>query len=183
METEPIAATSRRKWQQTVDDTIPSLPHPVPDANYSLQVQHQTKKALDTKPNSSSEPQVRFPSAYNGSDAFGKLLAGSIDESMTDLLGTRVREAVYDFMERKYSVARNEISQHLDELFKLFENNFGVASKKVIGRAFAKKVYSKLEWEFIPIPNFEFADYIDSIKARIARELLDRAKSVERSDI
>ncbi|MGD0176306.1 MAG: hypothetical protein ABSC50_05715 [Candidatus Bathyarchaeia archaeon] len=183
METEPIGAMSRRKWQQqTVDDAIPSLPHPVPDADYTLQAQYKTKEPLDTKPNSSNEPHL-LPNAYSDSDAFGKLLSDSIDETMTDLLGIRVREAVYDFMERKYSVARNEISQHLDELFKLFENNFGVASGKVIGRAFAKKVYSKLEWDFIPLPNFEFADYIDTIKTRIGRELLDRTKSAERSGI
>lgn len=186
MITMPIGGMSCRTWSpiQSVRDVIFSRLHLVPDTNeYALQVQYNTKERLDTKRPSSDEPHLQIPNAYSGSDAFAALLSDSIDESLTDLLGIRAREAVYDFMEREYSVARNELAQHLDQLFHLFANTFGAAGRKVIGRAFAKKVYSKLEWEFVPMADFEFADYIDAIKAKIARELVNKAKSTERSGI
>ena len=125
----------------------------------------------------SNNTRVEPPSTYAGPDALTKLLSDSIDETLTDLLGTRAREAVYDYLERNRSIARDEIPENTDELFMLFERNFGKASKKVIGRVVAKRVYSKLDWEFHPIPNFEFTDYLEKIKIKLAKEVFDRAKS------
>jgi hypothetical protein len=128
----------------------------------------------------SNNSRVELPNTYSGPDALTKLLSDSIDETLTDLLGTRAREAVYDHLERIHSIARDEIPDNTDELFKLFERNFGATSKKVIGRVIAKKVYSKLDWEFRPIANFEFTDYLERIKTKLTKEVLDRAKSSTR---
>ncbi len=125
----------------------------------------------------SNETHAGLPKAYSGPDALAKLLSDSIGDALTDLVGTRAREAVYDYMERNHSVARSEIPDHLDELFTLFQRNFGVAAKKVIGRVIAKRVYSKLDWQFHPVSAFEFNDYLEGIKARLTRVVLDRAKS------
>jgi hypothetical protein len=147
-----------------------------------IRVECNLKKPVDNDNpllHGSNEAHIELPRAYNGLDALTKLLSDSIGEALTDLIGTRAREAIYDYVERNHSIARSEIPDHLDELFTLFERNFGVASKKVIGRVIAKKVYSKLDWEFYPIPNFEFNDYLEKIKTRLAREVLDRAKSAK----
>lgn len=131
--------------------------------------QHGPKAVAEFSPSPSSETRVQLPSSYNGSDAFLKLLSDSISEALTDLLGTRTREAVFDYMERNYSIARNEIPEHLDQFFTLFERNLGAKTKTVIGRTIARKAYSKLDWEFEPIPNFEFADYLETMKTRLAK--------------
>ncbi len=125
----------------------------------------------------SNSTHVEPPRTYAGPNALTKLLSDSIDETLTDLLGTRAREAVYDHLERNHSIARDEIPENTDELFKLFEHNFGATSKRVIGRVIAKKVYSKLDWEFHTIASFEFTDYLERIKTELAKELFDRAKS------
>lgn len=122
----------------------------------------------------SEEKRIDLPTAYSGPHALGSLLCDSIGEALTDLLGTRAREAVCDYMKREHSIARNEIPKHLDILFTLFEHNFGARAKNVIGRSIAKKVYAKLDWAFEPIPNFEFADYLERIKTRITREELNK---------
>ncbi len=144
-----------------------------------IRAEYNLKKAVDPeRPTlASNETHIELPRVYSGPDALVKLLSDSIGEVLTDLVGTRAREAVYDYMERNHSIARSEIPHHLDELFRLFERNFGVASKKVIGMVIAKKVYSKLDWEFHPIPNFEFTDYLERIKTKLTKEVLDRAKS------
>jgi hypothetical protein len=80
-------------------------------------------------------------------------------------------------MERKHSVRRNEIPEHLDSLFTLFERTFGRKGKKVIGRIIAEKVYAKLDWEFESLPSLEFADYMERIKTKITSGALEQARS------
>lgn len=112
----------------------------------------------------------------NRADRCEKVLSEAIHECLKDILGGRAREAIYAFMEREYSVARNELPKHLDELFTVFQQNFGVKAKGVIARAFAKKLYAKLNFEFQPIPKFEFADYLAIIRRRMAAEGTDYAE-------
>lgn len=107
---------------------------------------------------------------YRRTDSCERVLSETIHECIKDILGDRVREAIYTFMEREYSVTRNELPAHLDELFTAFQQNFGVKAKDVIARAFAKKLYSKLDVEFHPIPKFEFVDYLAIIKRKMAVE-------------
>jgi len=117
----------------------------------------------------SAERHIPVPSEYREPNTLGKLLSDSIDEVLINLVGTRAREATYDYMERNHSTARSEIPGHLDEFLSLFERTFGVAGRKVIGRAIAKKVYSKLDLEFYPIPHFELTDYLERIKTGFAK--------------
>jgi hypothetical protein len=130
-----------------------------------------------TDPPTLPEAGINLPTQQGGSKTLTKLVSDSISEALTDLVGNRAREAIYDYMERKYSVGRNEITEHLDRLFTLFEGTFGVGSTKVIGRIIAKKVYAKLDWNFESLPNLEFADYMERIKSKITREALEQARS------
>jgi hypothetical protein len=129
------------------------------------------------------EARINLSTKHDEPKALTKLLSESINEALTDLIGSRAREAIYDYMERKHSVGRNEIPKHLDSLFTLFEGTFGVGGKKVIGRIIAKKVYAKLDWEFESLPNLEFADYMERIKTDITSEVLEQARSSSRSDM
>jgi hypothetical protein len=67
-------------------------------------------------------------------------------------------------MERSHGIDRAEIPNHLDQFFRLFERVFGIASRKVIGRAAAKRLYAKLGLGFKPIPYFEFTDYLERVR-------------------
>ncbi len=98
------------------------------------------------------------------------LLLDSIDEALTDLLGPRAREAIYDYLERNCLLARNEIPTRLGDFFRLLEGTFGRGCK-TIGKVIAKRLYAKLSWEFVEIENFELADYVELVKTRLAREL------------
>lgn len=110
-------------------------------------------------------------------DAFGGLLLESIDEALTDLLGRRAREAVYDYLERNRLVARNELPSRLDVFLRMLDDTFGKGSK-TIGKVVAKKLYSKLEWEFTEVPGYELVDYVESARARVGREIVNKAKHV-----
>jgi len=118
----------------------------------------------------SPEARITLPTKYADPKALNSLLSDCISEALTDLIGSRVREAIYDYMDRKHSVNRNEVPEHLDSLFTLFEDTFGVAVKKVIGRTIAEKLYVKLGWKFESFPSLQFADYIDRIKTKTIEE-------------
>ncbi len=104
------------------------------------------------------------------------LLVVCIDEALIDLLGSRVREAIYDYLERNHSLSRSEIPKHLNIFLGLLTETFGTGSK-IIGNAIIKRLYEKLEWKFESNPEFEFMDYLDAVRARIAQALLDHAKN------
>lgn len=104
------------------------------------------------------------------------LLQQCIDEVLSDLLGTRAREAVYDHLERNHALSRSDIPRHMNKFMELLEETFGKGSK-TIGKAIIRRLYQKLEWNFYDNPSYEFMDYLDTIRARIARTLIEHAKS------
>lgn len=135
--------------------------------------------AQETYTNLPTPPGARIDlsTKHVGPKTLAHLLSDSICEALTDLIGSRTREAIYEYMERKHSVRRNEIPEHLDSLFTLFERTFGRKGKKVIGRIIAEKVYAKLDWEFESLPSLEFADYMERIKTKITSGALEQARS------
>jgi hypothetical protein len=101
---------------------------------------------------------------------------------LTDLLGTRAREAIFDYMERNHSTSRTEIADHLNEFFWLLENLFGVTGRRVVARAIAKKMYSKLDWEFCTVAHFEFAQYLQAMRNRLANDILQKSNTSTRTN-
>src|SRR5208283_3555744 len=99
-------------------------------------------------------------------DSIDALLLESMDEALTDLLGRRTLEAVYDYMERNCFVARNEIPSRLDDFFKLLNETFGKGGS-TIGKVIAKRLYAKLGWEFVNIHSYELIDYVTTAKRRL----------------
>jgi hypothetical protein len=108
------------------------------------------------------------------------LLLQCIDEVLCDLLGTRAREAVYDHLERNHSLSRNDIPRHMNKFLELLEETFGKGSK-TIGKSIIRRLYEKLEWSFYDNPGYEFMDHLDAIRARIAKTLVEHAKSCSAS--
>jgi methylphosphotriester-DNA--protein-cysteine methyltransferase len=104
------------------------------------------------------------------------LLAESIDEVLDHLLGRKAREAIYDHLARNYSLAREEIPKNIEKFFKVTEETFGKGSR-TIARCIAKRLFEKLDWKFEDIHGFEFQDYLEAARARIARELVEKAKA------
>lgn len=105
------------------------------------------------------------------------VLLQCIDEVLVDLLGRRTREAVYDSLERNYSLARTDIPNDLNRFFALLEETFGKGCR-TIGKSIIKRLYAKLDWKFTDVPAFEFDDYMETVRARYARTLVELAQSI-----
>ncbi len=102
------------------------------------------------------------------------LLLQSIDEVLLELLGRRARDAVYDHLERNQSLARSEIPKHLNKFVQLLDETFGKGSKTIC-KSIIRRMYNKLEWKFSETQDYEFMDYLDAIRVRIAKILIERA--------
>jgi hypothetical protein len=95
---------------------------------------------------------------------------------MGDLLGTRAREAVYDHLERNHSLARSDIPKHIKKFLELLDETFGEGSR-TIEKSIIKRMFNKLEWKFYDNPGYDFMDYLEAIRAKIAKALIEHAKS------
>lgn len=71
------------------------------------------------------------------------LVLAVLDEVLADLLGRRVREAIYDYMAREHHIAKEELPNHMDELNTLLESTFGKGAQtieKKVARRLAEKI-------------------------------------------
>lgn len=103
------------------------------------------------------------------------LVSNSIDQVLGDVLGRKAKEAIYDYMERNYSTAREDLPKKIQNFITLMEEVCGTGSR-TITRCILRRVWQQLGWEFAPMPGFEFQDYLDLARARISRELVQNAR-------
>lgn len=107
-----------------------------------------------------------------------ELVWESVDEVLNGLLGKKPTEAIYDRLERHFSIARNDIPQNTETLFDLVKAHFGQKGSMVISRCIAKRVFENLGWEFVQVEGFGFSDYVQMARARVARELAQKARAI-----
>jgi hypothetical protein len=112
----------------------------------------------------------------NPAKSVDELLLQCVDEILVELLGRRAKEAVYDHLERNQSLARSDIPRHVNKFLELLDETFG-RSGRTICKSIIRRMYEKLDWKFYEIPDYEFMDYLDAIRARIAKVLIERAKA------
>lgn len=106
-----------------------------------------------------------------------ELVWESLDEVLNGLIGKKPTEAIYDRLERHFSIARDDIPQNTETLFGLVKELFGQKGSMVISRCIAKRVFENLGWEFTQVEGFGFSDYVEMARSRIARELAQKART------
>jgi hypothetical protein len=97
-------------------------------------------------------------------DEFGHLLIESVEETLTDLLGAKAREALLDYLAREDRLARAEIPLHPSELSRLLEETFGKSGIR-IEQYIMRRLYAFLEWEYKETSNFNFANQVKEARA------------------
>jgi hypothetical protein len=95
-------------------------------------------------------------------------LLDSMDTVLTEVLGTRTRELVYDHLAREYSLAREEVLTHLDEFCAVLGDALGEAAASVEGYI-VRRLYNTLGWQFLDIPNFGLSEHVALIKGIVER--------------
>ena len=103
------------------------------------------------------------------SNVFDRLLVESVDVALGDLLGERTRNQIYDYLAAHYSYGREEIPERIAEFYSFLEDTFGTGSK-TIGRTIVRRLFDRLGYEYVNVPGFEFFDYLEAVRARVARD-------------
>lgn len=96
---------------------------------------------------------------------FDHLLVECVEQSLTDLLGWKVREALLDYLARHDRLARAEIPEHPRELSMLLHKTLDKGGIE-IERCIMRRLHAILEWEYKETPNFNFANQVIEAKAR-----------------
>ena len=98
-----------------------------------------------------------------------QILLDCIDAVLSDVLGRKVREAIYDHLARQSSLAKEEIPAHLDEFSELLVKTFGNGAA-TLERRIASKLCGTMGWKFVDVPNFGLNEYVALIRGIIDRE-------------
>ncbi len=136
---------------------------------YRLRENHQEASACDPDTGDQLTPGLSAKSLES-------LLADSMDQVLDELLGRKAKEAIYDYLERNYLIARDDIPKNIDKFFQLAEEVFGKGSK-TIARCIMRRLWEQLGWKFVDVAGFEFSDYLETARARIGREVLEKARA------
>jgi hypothetical protein len=98
-------------------------------------------------------------------DKFNHLFIECVEETLTDLLGAKVREAVIDYLARHDRLARGDMPGHPRELSMLLEKFFGIGGI-TIERYIIRRLYAVLEWEYKGTSNVNFSNQLEEARAR-----------------
>jgi hypothetical protein len=112
------------------------------------------------------------------SRAFDELLLIAIDEALTSL-GESVKQSIYFHIENKFSVARNEIPENLQEFQGGLEKIFGTGAQ-FIEILIMKSLHAKIGLPLIieKGDQLEFIEYVDAAKQSFLKKYHE-AEAVE----
>jgi len=94
----------------------------------------------------------------------------AIDQTLEELLGSKVVEAVYTLLDQKFGVDRSELPYRVDTIRMLLEGSFGVKGAHVIERKVAKNLYDRLLLPFNEEQGLTLADFVKLAKESISRD-------------
>jgi hypothetical protein len=95
---------------------------------------------------------------------FDKILLRAIDEALNSL-GETVRQSIYFHIENKFSVARNEIPEKIQEFQEGLKEIFGVGAQ-IIETLIMKNLHMKIGCQRLTVKNkkLEFIEYVEASK-------------------
>ena len=92
------------------------------------------------------------------------ILIESIRETIAQLLSPKVAEKIFEHLEKVYSVKKDEVPSRLDKLLLTLKTTFGSSSAQVVGKAIARRFYSRLGLEFSDNPQRTLVGYVENAK-------------------
>jgi hypothetical protein len=98
---------------------------------------------------------------------FNKLFCQAIDQSISEIVGSRVLSSLYDTLENYYSVTREELPYRLETMYSVLESVFGIEGAHTIEKRIVRRFYDILDIPFTNIVGYTLQDYVEAIRKRI----------------
>jgi hypothetical protein len=124
------------------------------------------KRETNPKEIASSSPLDKTKIVTKSSvEEFDQLFIECIEQTLTDILGAKVREALLDYLARHDRLTRGDIPGHPRELSMVLDKTFGKGGT-TIGRSILRRLYAILEWEYQETSNFNLSSQLEEARAR-----------------
>ena len=102
------------------------------------------------------------------SNEFNSALFEAFEESIREILGPAVLESLYNGLEKKYDVHRDELPYRLETAFGLLSNIFGLQGSHTLSRQIARRLYKKLGLPPGEIEGYTLLECIEAAKRMLA---------------
>lgn len=122
--------------------------------------------------------KAELQSTSSQQDEFDRWLIDSIDQTLANLLGSRIRDQIYDYLVAHHHYGREEIPRKIDDFYAFLESTFASGSR-TIGRTIIRRLFERIGYEFVNVPGFEFFDYLEAVKSRVRREAVRRERATQ----
>ena len=98
-------------------------------------------------------------------DEFTYLFIECVEQTLTDLVGARVRDGLLDYIARHARLAKADLAERPCELSILLERSFGKAGT-VIEKRILRRLYTALGSMYRETPDFNFAIQVEEARTR-----------------
>ena len=101
---------------------------------------------------------------------FDHVLTEAIDGTVSALLSRTVLTALYEHLEKHYSIEYEALPANLKTLHLVLQRTIGFAASTTVERAIAKALYARLKIHFRSTTNLSLLEYVDEAKKNLAAE-------------
>jgi len=91
----------------------------------------------------------------------------AIDGAIFSLVGGGVLAALYKNLKEHYDITPDEIPYRLDSVFETLEHTFGVKGARTLSRVVARRLYFRLNLQFVEKENYRLQDYLEDAKKKL----------------
>ena len=91
----------------------------------------------------------------------------AVDSAIFGIVGVDVLRALYKHLREHYDITPDEIPYRLDTVFDTLEQTFGVKGARTLSRAIAKRLYYRLNLQFVETENYRLQDYLEQAKKEL----------------
>jgi len=95
-------------------------------------------------------------------------LLSVVDETVKQVFKEAGAEVIYNFIENKYHLKREEIAER-PEVFSAGLKRLLGSAAPVIEKAILENLYSKFQLEYVEKDGYEFSDYVKELRERCGR--------------
>ena len=125
-----------------------------------MTVQHQTREKSIALAMTKREEKL-----HERKERLDNLLLNAVDETLKEVFKGAGAEVIYNFMENKCHLKREEIAEKPED-FSADLKRLMVSAASVIEKMILENLYSKLRLEFEEKQGYEFSDYIKELREK-----------------
>jgi hypothetical protein len=123
---------------------------------------------LETQQTLSFETRSSVDRKKSSRVVFEQLMNETVDNVFSSL-GTICRQAIYDYLEKKYELKKNDIADHIMEFSEALEQIFGGAAALLEIQIMEKLCRKVPQFKHWPEGALTFPDYVNALSSFIRR--------------